>query len=69
MTIIILITVLNLSTMATLGREENGHRCREVTIVERLKQGRMYGLLAKKNGRCREVAISGGATVYLCLFC
>ena len=28
---------LNLSTTATLGTEESGH-CREVAVVERLKQ-------------------------------
>ena len=47
----------------TLGKEEGGHY-REVTIVERLKQTLMYGLSAKKNGRCREVAVSGGSIVF-----
>lgn len=35
------------------------------TVVERFKQASMYGLLAKKkNGRGREVTVSGGSTVY-----
>ena len=43
-----------------------GHcSCREVAIVERLKQGSMYGLSAagtkKADSHCREVAVSGGA--------
>ena len=44
---------LNLST---LGKEESGH-CRQVTVVERLKQGSVYGPCPprKKNGRCRGV--------------
>ena len=37
------------------GTEESGH-CREVAIVERLKQEWMYGLSAKTNGSCKEVA-------------
>ena len=49
----------NLSTTVTLGTEESGH-CREVAVVERLKQESMYGLSAKENGRCREVAVTGG---------
>ena len=56
---------LNLSTTATLGTDKSGH-CREVAVVQRLKQEwmYMYGLSAKKkNGRCREVAVSGGTTV------
>ena len=53
---------MNLFTTATLGTEESGH-CREVAAVESLKQGWMYGLSAKKNGRCREVAVSGSSTV------
>ena len=56
---------LNLSTTATLGTEERGH-CKEVAIVERLKQERMYGLSATENGRCREVALSAGSTVHVC---
>ena len=36
---------------------------KKVTIVERLKQEWMYGLSAKKNCCCWEVAISGGSTV------
>ena len=41
-----------------------GHK--QVAVVERLKQERMYGLSAgtQTSGRCREVAVSGGATVY-----
>ena len=48
--------------------------CKEVAVVERLKQYSVYGLSAKKqNGRCREVAVggrcgevvvSGGSTVF-----
>ena len=40
-------------------------RCREVAVVERIKQELMYGLSAgtKKCGRCGEVAVSGGSTV------
>ena len=34
---------------------------KKVAIVERFKQESMYGLSAKKSGRCREVAVSGGA--------
>ena len=55
---------LNLSTTATLETEESGH-CKEVAIVERLKQERMYGLSATENGRCREVALSAGSTVHV----
>ena len=42
--------------MATLGTEESGH-CRQVAIVERFKQGSMYGLSTIKRGRCSEVAV------------
>ena len=41
-----------------LGRTEESGHFREVVVVERLKQEWMYGLSAKKNGRCREVAVS-----------
>ena len=36
-----------------------------VAVVERFKQELMYGLSAgaRKSGRCREVAVSGGSTV------
>ena len=34
---------------------------KKVATVERFKQESMYGLSAKKTGRCREVAVSGGA--------
>ena len=59
---------MNISTTATLRIEERGH-CKEVArVVERLKQESMYGLFCpqgrKKNGRCREVAVSGGSTVF-----
>ena len=52
---------LNLSITVALGLEENG-LCREVTVVERLKQESMYGRYAKKwplqrGGRCGEVAV------------
>ena len=53
---------LNLSTTAT---DKSGH-CREVAVVQRLKQEwmYMYGLSAeKKKSRCREVAGSVGTTV------
>ena len=37
-----------------------------VAVVERFKQVLMYGLSArtKKSGRCGEVAVSGGSTVF-----
>ena len=58
---------MNLSTTATLRTEERGH-CKEVAVVERLKLESMYGLFCpqgrKKNGRSREVAVSGGSTVF-----
>ena len=52
---------LNLSITVALGLEENG-LCREVTVVERLKEESMYGRYARKwplqrGGRCGEVAI------------
>ena len=52
---------LNLFITVALGLEENG-LCREVTVVERLKQESMYGRYAKKwplqrGGRCGEVAV------------
>ena len=34
------------------------------TSVERLKQQSMYELSAKKNGHCREVAVSEGSAVF-----
>ena len=37
----------NIFATVTLGTEESGH-CREVAVVERLKQESMYGLSAKK---------------------
>jgi len=43
-------TVSELSTKATLGTKESDH-CREVGVVERVKQESMYGLYAKKSGR------------------
>ena len=38
-----------------------------VAVVERFKQELMYGLSAgtKKCGRCGEVAVSGGSTVFI----
>ena len=42
---------LNLSTTATFA------------IVEWFKQESMYGLFAKKSGRCREVAVSESSTI------
>ena len=41
---------LNLSTTATLAKKK-------VTVAERSKQESMYGLSAKKSGRCEAVAI------------
>ena len=40
---------LNPSTTVTLGQKK-------VAVVERLKQESVYGLSAKKGGRCREVS-------------
>ena len=48
--------------MATLGTEESGH-CREVETRANV------WTVGQKNGCCLEVAISGGSTVYLCVFC
>ena len=39
--------ILNLSKTATLRTEESGH-CREVAVVDRLKQESMYGCPLKK---------------------
>ena len=39
-------------------------RQKKVAVVERFKQESMYGLSAWKNGRCEDVAVSGGSTVY-----
>ena len=37
-----------------------------VGVVERFKQESMYGMFAgQKSGRCGEVAVSGGSTVYI----
>jgi len=47
---------LNLSTADTVGQKK-------VAVVERFKPESMYGLSAQKNGRCRELAVSGGSTV------
>ena len=38
---------------------------KKVVIVERLKQEWIYNLSAKKNGRCRDVAVSGGSMYFL----
>ena len=38
-----------------------------MTVVERFKQESMYGLSNKKSGRCRDVAVSTGSTVYFFL--
>ena len=43
-------TVSELSSTATLGTKESDH-CREVGVVERVKQESMYGLYGQKNGR------------------
>ena len=60
--------------MYGLSAKTNGS-CKEVAVVESLKQYSVYGLYPprKKNGRCREVAVggrcvemvvSGGSTVF-----
>ena len=59
--------------MYGLSAKTNGS-CNEVALVERLKQDSVYGLSAKKkNGRCRaltfggrcgEVVVSEGSTVF-----
>ena len=36
---------------------------KKMAVVERFKQESMYGLFAKKSGRCREVAVIRGSTV------
>ena len=38
-----------------------------MTFVERFKKESMYGVSAKKRGRCRKVAVGGGSTVPLIL--
>ena len=38
-----------------------------MTVVERFKQESVYGLSTKKSGRCRDVAVSTGSTVYFFL--
>ena len=52
---------MNLSTTATLGTEERGH-CKEVAVVERLKQESMYGLFCPQERK--KMAVSGGLTVF-----
>ena len=43
-----------------------GHALVAIAVVEEFKQESMYGLCRdKKNGRCREVAVSGGAIIIL----
>ena len=59
---LILLILLNLSTTATFGTEKSGH-CREVAVVESLKQSECMDS-RQKNGCCREVAVSGGVTVH-----
>ena len=45
--------------MYGLSAKTNGI-CKEVAVVESLKQDSVYGLSAKKkNGHCREVAVGG----------
>ena len=51
-----LLIQLNLSTMATLGTEKSGH-CREVAVVESLKQSECM------DSRQKKMAVSGGVTV------
>ena len=48
---------LNLSTTGTLGTEESG-------LWREVETRVMYGMSAKKNGRCREVAVGGGWTAF-----
>ena len=50
------------TTVETLHNGHLGDR-KKVAVVERFKQESMYGLSAKKIGRCREVAVSGDLTV------
>ena len=38
-----------------------------MTVVERFKQESVYGMSAKKIGRCRDMAVSTGSTVYFFL--
>ena len=54
--------------MYGLSAKKNGS-CKEVAVVESLKQYSVYGLSAKKKkmtvgGRCGEVVVSGGSTVF-----
>jgi len=58
---------LNLSTKFTLGRQESGRCSRRGGVVETLKQESMFGLFAKQNGCCSDVAVIGGLTVKLIL--
>ena len=53
---LILLIQLNLSTTATLGTEKSGH-CREVAVVESLKQSECM------DSRQKKMAASGGVTV------
>ena len=44
-----------------LGKHFSGRcRRREVAVVKRFKKESMYGLSAKKSGRCGEVAVNNG---------
>lgn len=52
------LTQLNLSTTATFGIEEKGH-CRKVKARVKVWN------VCQKSGSCREMATSGGLTVYL----
>ena len=53
---------VKLSTTATLGTEKSGH-CREMVVVEAETTVNVQTVRLKKNGRCREVTVSGGWSV------
>ena len=60
--------LLNLSTTATLGTEESGHR-KEVAVVERFLTRVNVWIFCPwgqyKTGHCREVASSGGERILM----
>ena len=56
---------LNLSTMATLGTEGSDH-CREV--LNKSQYVWIFCSTGQKNGRFREVIVSGGSTIALADF-
>ena len=46
-----------------LSKKRSPQGQKKVAVVERRKQESMYGLSAKKSGRCREIAVRGGSTI------